>query len=141
MTLHDAAITRLGQWRRRATRSGYAYALGVAMHGRGPERHWVREVASILLWAAALPLAGIMAAGMFGWPSLALLAAYPLQWARIAVRHGRRTGRWREGGQYAGFILLAKLAQLVGIGGFVFDRLRKRSARIIEYRRVNNVAR
>jgi GT2 family glycosyltransferase len=42
MTLHDAAMTRFGQYWRRARRAGHAYAEGAAMHGAPPERHGVR---------------------------------------------------------------------------------------------------
>ena len=36
MTLHDAAMTRIGQWWRRNQRSGYAFAQGAYLHGRCP---------------------------------------------------------------------------------------------------------
>ena len=47
MTLHDMAMTRFGQWWKRCDRSGFAFAQGAAMHGKPPERHWVRHVHSI----------------------------------------------------------------------------------------------
>ena len=34
MTLHDAAMTRFGQWWKRSLRSGHAYAQGYFLHGR-----------------------------------------------------------------------------------------------------------
>src|SRR5258708_14922029 len=43
MAIHDAAMTRLGQWWRRGIRSGYAYAQGAWLHGNSPQRHFVRE--------------------------------------------------------------------------------------------------
>src|SRR5581483_10954142 len=43
MTLHDIAMTRAGQWWTRMVRCGWAYAQGAALHGGGPERHFVRE--------------------------------------------------------------------------------------------------
>lgn len=39
MTLHDAAMTRVGQWWKRTRRGGHAFAEGAAMHGAPPERH------------------------------------------------------------------------------------------------------
>jgi GT2 family glycosyltransferase len=36
MTLHDAAITRFGQWWKRTLRSGHAYAQGYFLHGPPP---------------------------------------------------------------------------------------------------------
>jgi hypothetical protein len=43
MTLHDAAMTRIGQWWKRSMRAGYTYAEGAHLHGAPPERHKVRE--------------------------------------------------------------------------------------------------
>ena len=65
MTLHDMAMTRFGQWWRRTVRSGYGYADGAYLHGKPPERHYVREVRSILFWGLALPLAILVLA----WPT------------------------------------------------------------------------
>ena len=39
MTIHDAAITRFGQWWKRQVRCGYAYGLGATMYGAPPECH------------------------------------------------------------------------------------------------------
>ena len=36
MTLHDIAMIRFGQWWKRCERGGFAFAEGVAMHGRPP---------------------------------------------------------------------------------------------------------
>ena len=53
MTLHDAAILRWGQWWRRNTRTGYAFAEGSHLFGAPPERHWVRESQRSRLWGLA----------------------------------------------------------------------------------------
>ncbi len=50
MTLHDAAMTRFGQWWQRGVRAGYAFALGAHLHGAAPERHWVWESRRAWLW-------------------------------------------------------------------------------------------
>ena len=63
MTRHDAALMRFGQWWTRARRAGHAFAEGAALHGAGPERHWVAETRRALLWGAALP-AGVVAGAM-----------------------------------------------------------------------------
>jgi hypothetical protein len=67
MTLHDAAMTRFGQYWKRAQRAGHAYAEGAAMHGAPPERHGVAGRNRALIWGAGLPVA-ILVAG----PDLAL---------------------------------------------------------------------
>ena len=43
MAWHDAAMTRVSQWWRRAVRCGFAFAQISSLHGRGPFRHFVRE--------------------------------------------------------------------------------------------------
>src|SRR5204862_2670135 len=44
MTIHDARMTRFGQWWKRMVRSGHAYAEGMAMHGLSPEPYCMRPV-------------------------------------------------------------------------------------------------
>ena len=73
MTVHDMAMTRFAQWWRRAVRGGHAYAEGAARHGGGPERHFVREVRSILFWGAGLPAA----AAALAWPTWGLSLLVP----------------------------------------------------------------
>ena len=91
MSLHDMAMTHFGQWWRRTVRSGYGYADGRHLHGRSPERLYVRDVRSIVLWGMVLPL---LAVGL-AWPtygaSLVLLAGYPVLYWRVR-RYGRKRG-------------------------------------------------
>ena len=43
MAWHDAAMTHVSQWWRRAVRCGFAFAQFSSLHGRGPFRHFVRK--------------------------------------------------------------------------------------------------
>jgi glycosyltransferase involved in cell wall biosynthesis len=137
MTRHDAAMTRFGQWWRRAVRSGYASAEGRALHGRSPERHAVREVRSILLWTLVVPLAAIgLAIPTFGLGLLAGVAAYALLWTRVR-RHRRRHGdRSGDASLYASFCVLGKFAELQGVWRCWSGRWRGRPAGLIEYKGV-----
>jgi len=125
MTLHDAQMDRLGQWWRRAVRSGHAYAEGFWRHGMSGDHYELRPLASILLWAAVVPAVAVG----FAWPtggwSVALLLLYPVQWVRICRRRGPL---------YATFTLLAKWPQLLGAIRFVVGRLFGRRSTIIEYK-------
>ena len=56
MAWHDAAMTRIGQWWKRAVRSGYAFAQVSSIHGRGPYRHFVRESRSAWFWGVGVPV-------------------------------------------------------------------------------------
>ena len=129
MALHDAAMTRFGQWWTRTRRGGHAAAEAMAMHGRPPERHGVAPVRRALAWGLALPLAALLGALATPW-ALALLAAYPAQVARLAVRRGGGRGAWEQ----ALFLTLGKFAEAAGIAGYAWHRLTGRRARLIEYR-------
>jgi GT2 family glycosyltransferase len=134
MTLHDAAMTRFGQWFRRAVRSGWAYAEAVAMHGAAEERHGVRPSVSIWFWSLVLPASIAVAAATLD--VLALLAAllYALLLVRISLR------RWRSGAApgdallYGMFCVLAKWPQLVGQLLYLWSRLRRAEPRPLEYK-------
>lgn len=124
MTLHDAAMTRFGQWWRRASRAGHAFAEGAAMHGRPPERHNVGQLRRALLWGLALPLAAILGAVVTPW-ALLLLLAYPAQILRLSRRQG-----WAR----ATFLTLGKAAEAQGALTYAWRRLTGRTGRLIEYK-------
>ena len=131
MTLHDAALYRFSQWWRRMTRGGYAYAQGAHLHGKPPERHWVRESRRTWLWGLWLPIAIVCGALLAGpWVLLALIV-YPLQVIRLATKSGRPTAhRWL----YAGALVLSKFPETIGQIKFNWDRLRGIGSPIIEYK-------
>jgi GT2 family glycosyltransferase len=136
MVVHDAAMKRFSQWWQRARRSGHAYAQGAALHGRGPERHMVRDRRRIWFWGLGLPLLALGAA----WPtrglSLALLGAYPLQVARIWRRE--RAQGWSHGDAllYAAFAVLGKVPGLLGLLEYHWRRWRGSAMTIIEHKQV-----
>ena len=126
MARHDAAMYRFGQWWRRARRGGYAYALGAALHGTGPERHNVAQIRRALIWGLALPLLAILAAVLVHPLFLAALLAWPLQILRLWRRDGDATR--------AVFLTLGKIPEALGVMEYALGRLRGRSARLIEYK-------
>jgi GT2 family glycosyltransferase len=130
MALHDAAMTRFGQWWRRAVRGGYAFAQGAHLHGRLPERHWVRESRRALAWGVALPTATLSLSLMDArW--LFLLVLYPMQVVRLAFS-GRRSARdnWLQ----AFFWVLGRFPEGLGQLKFLGDRLLNRKHALIEYK-------
>lgn len=124
MTLHDAAMTRFGQWWKRTRRGGHAFAEGAALHGGLSERHWVAETRRAVLWGAVLPVLALAGALVTPW-ALLLLALYPLQVLRLAPRHG-----WER----AFFMTLAKFPEAQGVLEYWLNRLRQRRSRLIEYK-------
>ncbi len=130
MTLHDARMSRFGQWWKRSRRAGHAFAEGAALHGAPPERHWVRETRRALLWGAVLPVA-ILALGLLWPPGFTLALIYPLQVVRLALREGpARRATW----EWAMFTVLGRFAEAAGALQFHVSRLTRRRARLIEYR-------
>lgn len=126
MTVHDAAITRFGQWWKRSTRSGHAYAEGAWLHGAPPERHGVVEVRRALLWGLGIPLLAVLLALLarpWGW---LLLLVYPLQLLRLWHKSGSFVTAW--------FLLVGKFAETTGIVKFHLTRLRGGTTRLIEYK-------
>jgi GT2 family glycosyltransferase len=131
MTLHDAAMTRFGQWWKRCLRAGYAFAQGAHLHGASPERYCVRESLSAWVWGLGIPL--VVSGLVFWWGAwaLVLLLVYPLQVARLAVRSGRspRENWWR-----AWFLVLGKFPEMLGQLKFLYHRFVGARSRLIEYK-------
>ena len=131
MALHDAAMTRLGQWWQRTVRTGFAYAEGVRMHGAPPERHWVREWRSAWFWGAVLPLSVAIAALVAGPIATWVLIVYPLQVLRLAYRsRGIGRGRWAR----AFFVVVGKFPEALGQAKSWLMHRRRQQAVLIEYK-------
>ena len=131
MTLHDAAMTRFGQWWQRAVRGGHARAEGMMMHGASNERHGVRGTLRALLWAGVLPLFTLGLIAEFGPAGAWALLAYPAQMLRLALREGARArGAWMR----ASLLTLIKFPELQGVVGYMLRRLRQRPVNLIEYK-------
>ena len=126
MARHDAAMHRFGQWWRRARRAGYSYALGAALHGRGPERHNVAQTRRALIWGLGIPLAAALGAILVHPLLLTLLLAWPLQAIRL----------WRRDGDplRAVFTTLGKLPEALGVLEYGLKRASGRTQRLIEYK-------
>jgi GT2 family glycosyltransferase len=107
MALHDAAMTRFGQWWRRNVRAGHAFAEGHFRNGGPPEHYWRRNVVSNFAWAAAFPL-------------------LPLLYLKLLLRERDEL--------LARFTALSKLPQALGQLQFHWNRLRGRYAGLIEYK-------
>ena len=130
MTLHDAAMTRFGQWWKRTQRGGHAYAEGALLHGAPPERHGVVETVRAVAWGALLPLTTLVLALFNPW-WLTLLLAYPLQVLRLALFAdvSNPASRFR-----ALFLVLARFPEAQGVFRFWLNRLRRRRSALIEYK-------
>lgn len=132
MTLHDAAMTRFGQWWQRAVRCGFAFALGASLHGNPPERHYVKERRRVFLWGFALPVLLLGTAWLSGGWSLLGFLIYPVQAARIAIR--TRSRPFRDAAAWGVSCVVSKVPEFVGMCRFYLGRWRGRRAKLIEYK-------
>jgi GT2 family glycosyltransferase len=130
MTIHDANITRFGQWWQRTRRAGHAYGEGAHMHGAPPDRHWVKETRRALIWGVALPALALLPAFLTPF-ALLLFLAYPAQVVRLAWRDG--PGR-RASWEMALFSVMGKFPEAQGILDFHRSRWRGRKTRLLEYK-------
>ena len=114
----------------RSLRGGHAFAEGASLHGAAPERHWVRESRSALLWGLGLPIALLLLGTQ--WP-LALwgFLAYPLQVARIFLKGN---GELKPRAARAFFLVLGKFAEAAGHLKFYLRRFTGGTPRLIEYK-------
>lgn len=122
MTLHDAAMTRIGQWWKRNLRAGHAFAEGFDRHGGPPEEHWKKEVAGNRKWGMLwfIPLA---------WPLHAALAA---KVARDRVK--RLHSPLGESLLYGIATAFGKLPQFLGQQTYHANKRAGRRQAIIEYK-------
>ena len=128
MTLHDAAITRFSAWWKRAERSGYAAALGFLMHGRTGFRR--RETLRPVFWGLVVPAVALIGGLTLGWPvAVAVLALYPLQWARLTWRMRAEP----QAARLALFVVLTNLAEVIGVGRCLVETATG-TRRIVEYK-------
>ena len=125
MTIHDCRMTKFSQWWRRSWRGGYAYAEGAWLHGRTPERHWVKESLSIWFWGLFLPLLSLSLLNLTHGLSLLLLTAYPFLLYRIYGYMNHRGYSSQDSWLYGLFCLLGKFPQLQGQIQFFGDKLFK----------------
>lgn len=141
MALHDAAITRFGQWWRRTRRSGHAYAELAHRHSANPVLDWRNACRRILLWGGILPaifLAGLLL-GLFASPVWLLASAAVLGLAvfnMIRLRHReRRKGLPPRLATISGALLvIGKVPQFLGMIAFHRNRLSGRRSQLIEYK-------
>jgi GT2 family glycosyltransferase len=143
MTVHDAAMTRFGQWWSRSKRSGYAAAEAWALHGTRGQRGMVRLAASALVYGLGVPLLALVigalawrAFGAAGWlaaPALVALAATRVATRASKARRARGTMA-ADARLYGAFCALGKLPEAFGVLRYALGRLGGRPSALIEYK-------
>lgn len=137
MALHDLGMTRFVQWWRRMVRSGYG---GMDVAWRFRIAKFVRSSWRARIWAGWLVLTlGIGVGAVAGSGTCAALAAvlvggWSAQVLRVALRTRRKGYPFATSAAYAGLVMISFLPQIVGQAMYFSDRLRKRAARLVEYK-------
>jgi glycosyltransferase involved in cell wall biosynthesis len=134
--IHDADMTRLGQWWIRAKRCGYAYAAVAAIHGAAPERKFVRELERTWLWGGLMPLAVVLTIVVTKGLSLLLLCRYPIVILRTIHTAYRRGFSWGDSVVWGVSCGVSVFPELFGVMKYYRDRQRQQLPQIMEYRRV-----
>jgi len=147
MTIHDAAMTRFGQWWRRHVRAGYGTLDVNRRFEVGGERIFGKMVRSATIWALGWPLAvfaAAMIAGLIRGKTAAMLAALivfaalPMQMIRIALRAFLQGTPPPTALMLGIMTMLSKWAWFQGQLKYRLDRRRGRGLQLIEYKRENN---
>jgi len=140
MTLHNAQITRFKQWWKREIRNGHAYAEGAWLHGRSPERHWVKESLRSWFWGLFLPLLAIACIlPTKGLSILLLFMAYALLAYRVYGFTLKRGYQSTDAILYGLFCVLEKFPKLQGQIKFHLSQLFKQKRTILEYKSSTSV--
>jgi GT2 family glycosyltransferase len=130
MTNHDASMTRFNQWWRRGVRSGYGGLDVWSRHKKVAPAALKSQLLRAVLWGFAIPFVTLF--GCFiSFKMLAMLAVYPVQVARMAIRQRFNS---RESWFYALLITISKFAEVEGQLKFCWVSLKRESNKLIEYK-------
>jgi GT2 family glycosyltransferase len=134
MAIHDAGMTRFSEFWKRSVRSGHAIGQRFDLHGRGPARDCERDMKSLYVWGMGLPITAICLAILMGaWALVIWPAALAYLFWRVRGYRVSRGDALPQASLYAGSILIAKYAQVIGWLQYRWNRLRG-EFRMIEYK-------
>lgn len=130
MTHHDAAMYRFSQWWQRAIRSGHGFAQVGDLH----PTHFKNERRRVWLFAAILPLLGLVGLVLYLWLFLFVMLIYLASYVRT-VEGLRKAGLPLKTAMHHGMLLfLSKFPNLVGMTRYWKRKRRGWDMEIIEYK-------
>jgi glycosyltransferase involved in cell wall biosynthesis len=134
-TEHDVAMSRFGEYWRRAVRSGFAYAEVGWRHRHGLGRAWLMRALMTVVYGLIMPLLILLAA--FACPLLIVVPV--LLYARAAAAMTgaclRKGCKLKLSLTYAGENLVCKLAGTLGVLRWALRQATGGRQHIIEYKR------
>ena len=130
MVLHDAAMTRFGQFWKRARRGGHARAEGVVMHGAPPVFHCVAGLRRALTWGFAFPVVIVVAALKTPFALLGLLI-YPAKILQLGLKDkSHEKHRWK----LATLLVMIRFPEAQGALEYFWKHLIGKRFKIMEYK-------
>ena len=143
MALHDAAMTRFGQWWKRAVRGGYGAMDVASRFEKSSGGMFSRQIRSARIWGIGWPITAILvtfaAMAIYGWQAsiiaaICSLAILPMQIVRVAVKSLQRCGDTRTAFAFSVFMMFEKWANLQGQYRYFRDLRAGRHLSLIEYK-------
>ncbi len=134
MSLHDANLTKVSQWYRRAKRGGHGYANINHLHGQQPSRHFTRHLRSTILWGGIVPAVFLLALPFAPLISLAVAAVYALFILRTFWRRLQNGDPLKRAALYSFLIYTSKVPEFMGVLHYWKNHLFNRQHRLIEYK-------
>jgi GT2 family glycosyltransferase len=131
MTRHDAAMTEVSQWWRRAERTGHGFAQVGFLH---PD-YFQRERRRVVMWGLIAPLLALIGLFTSLWLTGLAFLAYVVSYIRTARGLIRNEGLMAKSALHQSvYLTFSKFPNLIGMVRFHLRRLRGRDMRIIEYK-------
>jgi cellulose synthase/poly-beta-1,6-N-acetylglucosamine synthase-like glycosyltransferase len=135
MTLHDAAIYRLGQFYTRNRRAGFGFAQVVVRSGWNADRGAQAILRRAFTWAVAIPVTIGMLIFMLGPSAVLFLLVYPLQLLRQAVLDRQGVGgSLAHRLKVAALGMICKVAEAHGAIQFAVKSVARRKLTAIYYK-------
>jgi len=134
MSLHDADIMHLSQWYRRSKRGGHGYANIHHIHGSGPDRHFRRELISVIFWGGCMPLAFVFFLILEPAIAMLILVLFGFFVSRTIFRRLKRGDSLKIAFCYGLLIFTGKIPELMGVIEYWKNRLLSRQHQLIEYK-------
>lgn len=134
MSRHDANIMHLSQWYKRSKRGGHGYANINHLHGNGPDKYFRKELISVTVWGAAIPLAFITFLFVSPLASLILCLLYAAFIAKTTLRRIMKGDKLIIACAYGFLIFTGKTPEFFGAMEYWKNRLLSRKHQLIEYK-------
>jgi len=132
--LHDANISKIRQWWKRAMRTGHGYIDVYMLHRKNNEKYFQREIKSLFFYGFIIPF--FIAVSVFSQHRifLALVILYPLLFLKIVCSMRNKGYSLADRFLWALSCVVSKFPQFVGVLKYFSARLRKNSFCIIEHK-------